>query len=455
MNLDVYLGGQHIGHTVPRSRGKKFAIEYSEAVRSTVPDESILLSCSLPTPGPSGPGNARAFLEGLLPEGQSLEVMAARIRGVRLDSDGSPAEPQDVLSLLAVFGRECAGAVVLVPEGEPAPGPGGYRELTTPEIANLIAGLPANPLGTDLAGGVRMSLAGNQPKLLLARMGNTWYQPVDGAATTHIIKPTDAWPLSADNEAIVMGIARQVGLAKSDTWVEDFGGIRAFVAERFDRTVDPKTNAVTRRHQEDMCQAIGLRPRDKYLIGRPSQRMAALLRSVPTAPGTDARALFVQTAFRAIAGDEDGHGKNVGLIIEDGQVALSPLYDSLSTVAYPVLSGRLAAPIGRQTNLAAIDIDALVEEGRACGIGEQESRGTALELADRMKAAAAQLSSDGVDARALESITGIVAERATHLLNGEPMGLPPSGITLSAPGGPGARTNGAATTMDAVTRSRR
>lgn len=455
MNLDVYLGGRHIGHTAPRSRGKKFAIEYSEAVRSTVPDESILLSCSLPTPGPSGPGSARAFLEGLLPEGQSLEVMAARVRGVRLDSDGSPAEPQDVLSLLAVFGRECAGAVVLVPEGEPAPGPGGYRELTTPQVANLIAGLPANPLGTDLAGGVRMSLAGNQPKLLLARRGNTWCRPVDGAAATHIIKPTDAWPLSADNEAIVMGIARQVGLTESDTWVEDFGGIRAFVAERFDRTVDHTTNAVTRRHQEDMCQAIGLRPRDKYLIGRPSQRMAALLRSVPTAPGTDARALFVRTAFRAIAGDEDGHGKNVGLIIEDGQVALSPLYDSLSTVAYPVLSGRLAAPIGRQTNLAAIDIDALVEEGRACGIGEQESRVIALDLADRVSAAAAQLSGDGVDAGAFESITGIVAKRATRLLNGQPMGLPPAGMMLSALGGPGAGASGAAPTMDAVTRSPR
>lgn len=234
-------------------------------------------------------------------------------------------------------------------------------------------------------------------------MGGTWYQPVDGAATTHIIKPTGAWPSSADNEAIVMRIARLVGLTDSATWVEDFGGNRAFVAQRFDRIVDPVTHVVTRRHQEDMCQAIGLRPRDKYLIGRPSQRMAALLRSVPTAPGTDARTLLLQTAFRAIVGDEDGHGKNYGLIIEDGEVALSPLYDSLSTLAYPELSGRMGAPIARQQNLTRVDIDALVEEGRACGIDEKVSRDIALDLADRVMSAVAQLSMEGLDQRTVEA----------------------------------------------------
>lgn len=449
MNLDIYLDGKHIGRTVPRSRGAKFAIDYSESVREAVPDESILLSCSLPTPGPSGSRNARAFMEGLLPEGQALGVMAARVRGVQLDSDGgSPAEPQDVTNLLAVYGRECAGAVVLVPEGEEAPGHGSYRELTRREVAHLIAGLPNNPLGSDPAGGIRMSLAGNQPKLLLARVGGTWYQPVDGAATTHIVKPSDAWPLSADNEAIVMAIARTVGLTESEAWVEDFGGARSLVAQRFDRVVDPVSNTVTRRHQEDMCQAVGLRPRDKYSIGRPSQRMATLLRSVPTAAGTDARTLFAQVVFRAIVGDEDGHGKNYGLIIADGQVALSPLYDSLSTMAYPELSGRMGAPIGRQENLASVDIDALVEEGLACGIGDHESREIVLDLADRINSAATQLSGDGLDARAVESVTGIIAVRTKRLLSGGPMGRAPTRTTLSEP-----RT-GATVTLDVATRRR-
>jgi len=449
MNLDIYLDGQHIGRTVPRSRGKKFAIEYSDAVRATVPDESIVLSCSLPTPGPSGPGSACAFLEGLLPEGHALEVMAARVRGVQLNSgDGSPAGPEDVINLLAAYGRECAGAVVLVPEGDGAPGPGSYRELTAREVADLIEGLPNNPLGSDPASGIRMSLAGNQPKLLLARLGGAWHESVDGAATTHIVKPTDAWPLSADNEAIVMGIARELGLTHAESWAEDFGGTRAFVTQRFDRVIDPVTKIVTRRHQEDMCQALGLRPREKYAIGRPSGRMAALLRSVPAAPGTDARALFRQVAFRAIVGDEDGHGKNYGLIIEDGEVALSPLYDSLCTLAYPELSGKMGAPIGRQENLSKVDIEALTEEGRACGISEAESRDISLDLSDRIASAVAHLPADGVDGRTVELITGIIAERARRLLDGEPMGLPSSRTMLSAAG------EAASKTMDAATRGR-
>lgn len=238
-------------------------------------------------------------------------------------------------------------------------------------------------------------------------------------------------------------------MTDAESWVEDFGGVRAFVTQRFDRLVDPVTRSVTRRHQEDMCQALGLRPREKYAIGRPPQRMAGLLRSVPTAPGTDARALLAQTAFRAIVGDEDGHGKNYGLMIEDGQVALSPLYDSLCTIAYPDLSGRMGAPIGRQDNLAKVDIDALVEEGRACGIAERESREIGMDLADRIAFLAAAPPAAGLDGCAVESFAEIIAERARRLLNGEPMGLPSSRMTLSAPLGP------MAATMDAATRSRR
>ena len=448
MNLDIYLAGRHIASTVPRSRGRRFTIEYSTSVLADMPAESILLSCSLPTPGPSGPGNARAFLEGLLPEGHALEVMASRVRGVQLDSsDGSPAEPADVLNLLAAYGRECAGAIVLVPTGQDMPGAGHYRELNDRQVAGLITNLPNNPLGSDLAAGIRMSLAGNQPKLLLARLGERWCEPVDGAATTHIIKPTGVWPLSADNEAIVMGVARAVGLTQSATWVEDFGGTRALVAERFDRIVDPVAQTVTRRHQEDMCQALGLRPREKYSIGRPSRRMATLLRAVPTAPGVDARKLFEQTVFRTIVGDEDGHGKNYGLIIDDGEVDLAPLYDALTTMVYPELSGKMGTPVGRQENLAKVDLDALIEEGRACGIPERTSREIAVSLADRITTAVHRLPENGLDGVALDAVSRTLTMRATRLMDGEPMGSPPAGSALSTGRGRAAGTLDSATTV--------
>jgi hypothetical protein len=45
-----------------------------------------------------------------------------------------------------------------------------------------------------------------------------------------------------------------------------------------------------------MCQALGMRPVDKYNVGRPSQKMARLLRRFADHPN-EQRALFWQLAF--------------------------------------------------------------------------------------------------------------------------------------------------------------
>jgi HipA-like protein len=82
MELDIWLGDQLVARTRERDRGRKVSIVYEESVVATIGDEIPLLSCSLPTPGPSEPAKARSFLEGLLPEGRALETMAARLRGV-------------------------------------------------------------------------------------------------------------------------------------------------------------------------------------------------------------------------------------------------------------------------------------------------------------------------------------------------------------------------------------
>jgi serine/threonine-protein kinase HipA len=69
-----------------------------------------------------------------------------------------------------------------------------------------------------------------------------WCQPINGASSTHIIKPTATWPHSAQNEALVIGLGRACELTDSDAWVEQMG-------------------------ETDV--AVGLRPTDKYQIGRP------------------------------------------------------------------------------------------------------------------------------------------------------------------------------------------
>jgi serine/threonine-protein kinase HipA len=269
MDLDLYLNDEHVASTQERSRGQKVVITYTDDVAARFGGETSLLSCSLPTPGPSTPSNARAFLEGLLTEGRALEAMAARLRAVQL-TDGAPSTPRDAVGLLAAFGRECAGAVIAVDRGSSlSPDGGGYEALDEASVGALISGLPRAPLGINPEAGVRMSLAGAQPKLLLARFDGAWYEPYNGAASTHILKPTQRWPLSADNEAIVMALARAIGLCEHDTWVETIEDVRVFVTARYDRHISPGTRTVTRRHQEDMCQALGVSA-DFHAANRPS-----------------------------------------------------------------------------------------------------------------------------------------------------------------------------------------
>lgn len=101
------------------------------------------------------------YFENILPEGQAL-TRAAALAGVR---------PADTYGILAMFGRDCAGAVMLLPEGEhPRTGSdSGYLPATEDDLVRLISSLDTAPLAVALERGFRPSLAGFQRKALVAR----------------------------------------------------------------------------------------------------------------------------------------------------------------------------------------------------------------------------------------------------------------------------------------------
>ncbi len=420
VDLDLWLRGVHVASTRSSERGRKVRIVYNESIMDRYEPETPLLSCSLPTPGPSTPANARAFLEGLLPEGRALESAAAQVAGVQL-VDGAPGSAHGAVTLLGEFGRDCAGAVVAVPAGSEPPRSGRYEPLDETQLGAALRELPRHPLGSDLAREIRMSLAGAQPKMLLARLGGTWHTPVDGAPSTHIIKPVGDWADSARNEALVLRLAQDCGLTECESWVESMDGIEVFVTERFDRTTND--GRIERLHQEDMCQALGMRPRDKYQIGRPSERMARVLRTHADDPRSQIAELFRQVAFRAIVGDEDGHGKNYSIILEEGRVRLAPLYDSVCTLAYPALSGKMAAPIGAQVRLSKVDRSALLDEGTAMSLTRVEVTNILAALAESMTRSIANLGASHLDGWASHVVTEIILRRIARLQDGSPLGL--------------------------------
>ncbi|MGF2944968.1 HipA domain-containing protein, partial [Mycobacterium sp. Lab-001] len=420
MSLDIWLHGVLTARVTPKSGGRKLVIEYTDEVRLGYGGGAPILSCSLPSvPGPSAPSVSRSFLEGLLPEGRALQHAAARLRGVELDLAGAPATPSDAMAVLAEYGRECAGAVVVVPAGEGLPTEGHPSSpLSEEELGDLIRNLPTRPLGADPARGIRMSLGGAQDKLLLTRVNGRWCMPVEGYPSTHILKPTTVWPHSAENEALVLALSRSCGLSVNAAWVERIGDATTLVAERYDRNV-ASDGTIHRVHQEDMCQAVGLRPKDKYLIGRPSERMARVLREFADSPQREMTDIYKQVVFRAIVGDEDGHGKNYSLMLHNGVVKVAPLYDSLSTLEYSELSGTMGTKIGAQQSLATVDRQALLDEAKAMGLPARAAEQALDELATRVRSGIEHLPAEITEGWPSEHLIETVAARSHRLETGQ------------------------------------
>lgn len=121
MSLDIWLHGVLTARVTPKSRGRNVVIEYTDEGRLGYSGGAPILSCSS-----LDPGSERTLSFTVLPRrtASGRSRVADRCRaaaGCRTRSVGSSGNPSDVLALLAEYGRECAGAVVVVPAGEGLP----------------------------------------------------------------------------------------------------------------------------------------------------------------------------------------------------------------------------------------------------------------------------------------------------------------------------------------------
>lgn len=409
--LDVYLAGTHVGNLY-RPRSGRLAFEYDAAIAEESAGE-LLLSASLPVQAARFQNSqTRPFFEGLLPEGAVREQIA-RERGVSV---------QNAFGLLAEIGAECAGAVVVVPEGQElaATDTSSVRWLSDEELAEALANLPAHPLGggTD----VRVSLGGVQQKLIVTRAPNGRFgQPLGGAPSTHIIKPSIAgWTDIAVNEAFCLRLARCCGLRTATSETIDVGDTTCLVVERFDRTLTDEMRIV-RLHQEDFCQALGVLPESKYEFeGGPSiAQIISALRDISGAPAADVTAFLRAVAINYLVGNSDAHGKNFALLYGAGGAArLAPLYDIVSTAVYEVTT-RMAMFIGGEEVPDAVAEEAwllLAEEGAVNGpLLLRDVRTLAARARDCAAAVAATAAAEGWHRPIIDEILAVIDERATLL----------------------------------------
>jgi serine/threonine-protein kinase HipA len=379
--LDVYLHHELVGHLIQDSGGQ-MGFDYAESWLAR--PGATPLSQSLPLKKGRFKGKeCRGFFGGILPE-ESQRAIIARNLGISARND---------YAMLERIGGECAGAVTFMRSGEPLPERDyGYRKLSAEELARILKELPTRPL---LAGeaGVRLSLAGAQDKLPVRIEDADVSLPLGGAPSTHILKPAVArFEGVVFNEALCMKLAAAVGLPASGVELRKVDGVDYLLVERYDRTHSRGRGgegAITRVHQEDFCQALGIVSELKYQReGGPSVKQCfALLREVSNTPVIDLARFLDAVIFNYLVGNNDAHGKNFSLLYHNAgtpnlEIRLAPLYDVVSTLYYPELSREMAMKIGGEYSCEKVtprNFEQLAEEA---GLAKPLVRRRAPELAD-------------------------------------------------------------------------
>jgi serine/threonine-protein kinase HipA len=343
-------------------------------------------------PKPWAPELTRAWFEGLLPEGEIRTRVAGRF-GV---------QPEDWFALLAEIGWECAGAVAVHPEDVAVPD-AGYRPLTDAEVGERLDALPGRPY--DATDALRMSLGGAQDKLVLALHDGGWALPLGGAPSTHILKPEPvSWPGLVAAEAWALALARSV-TAAAEAWPEGAIGSRpVLIVTRYDRRTRPG-DEIERIHQEDLCQALGLPPGDKYheppfRPHKPSlTRLADIVLARGVRPTLELERLLRQLVVTLALGNADAHAKNWSLLHDgSGFVTLAPMYDIVPTGAFVPGQRFAGMPVAGRFRIAEIGVEQILAESREWGLPERQARRILAETLEGLRDGLEAVPSTGVSA---------------------------------------------------------
>lgn len=340
--LDVFLEGvnEPVGEL---SRLDTGSIQF----RYVQEDIPYPISLSLPLrEEPFGDVATRAFFDNLLFENVQRDQVMQR-HGLEFG---------DTVGLLAHLGKDCPGAISVVPKGEGAAKVPGNLDTDYDPIKNFeeimvslrdTRRLP--PKTNDPS-----PLAGVQGKIALTLLPDGRFAlPKDGlnVPTTHILKvPRLNDMRQVEHEHLLLQITRDIQKhAVAETRVIGDGDLKGLLISRFDRAVGG--NRVRRIHQEDFCQALGLGPGLKYQRAGNGDRIFAasrvgkLIEQLENPAG--ARQAFLEgTMINLLLGNTDNHAKNHSLLYLEKRPQLAPFYDIVPTIIDDTVNHQLALNIG-------------------------------------------------------------------------------------------------------------
>jgi len=412
--LHVFLNETRMG-TLSRARGGKLSFIYSEDYLNR--EAPVPLSLTMPLDDRRySHEKVHPWLWGLLPDN---ELVLARW------AQRFQVSPSSAFGLLEGMGEDCAGAVRFIrPEKFDQVEKGGKQVVTESEIERRLRELRRDPaLGREPDDRGQFSLAGAQSKTALQRRGEKWYLPWGREPTTHILKPPrpdiDG---HVENEHFCLRLAAALGLSVARSEVLRFGKETAIAVERYDRVM--MNRRLTRVHQEDACQALGVHPSLKYQSeGGPDIVRVMELMNRSNQPVKDRRRVMEAVVFNYLILGTDAHAKNFSLLLGmNQQVRLARLYDIASYLPYVDRRKdcRFAMKIGGYYKDAQIQPRHFEKMARSCEFPPHELGGILKEMAERMpqtaKAVKAELNQHGIKHSVLGKLVSGINQRAKSVL---------------------------------------
>lgn len=376
------------------------------------------------------------FFDNLLPDSVDIRKRIA----ARYKTGGT-----DAFAMLAELGRDCVGAIQMLPAGEEPVDLASIRgrALNEAAIADLLRSTTAAPLPGqhDAADDLRLSIAGAQEKTALLWHEGQWLLPEGSTPTTHIFK----LPLglvgnmqadlhtSVENEWLCSKIVAAYGLPVAHCEMGWFEDQRTLIVERFDRRPSSDGTWILRLPQEDMCQATGMAAQHKYESdGGPGIDTIMGVLAGSTEAGPDRRNFFQTQILFWLLAATDGHAKNFSIAhLGRNRYRATPLYDVLST--HPIIGkkrnqiapqkAKLAMAVrGKNSHYAIPEIRRRhwVAQGARVGFSEDQVEGMIEEMIQRtaraIEAVETQLPED-FPVEVAESIFGGLAQQARKLAN--------------------------------------
>lgn len=339
--LALWANGTYVGRWTVSARGD-MELRYDPAWRASAVGRPLSLSLPFglgdePLKGPA----VEHYFDNLLPDSPAIRKrVAERFR------TGS-VEP---FNLLSAIGRDCVGALQLLPDGAVPEGHDQVEGVEVDEAAierHLLEVVTPDRFGAarDPDDSFRISLAGAQEKDAFLHWNGRWMKPRGATPTTHIFKlPLGLvggrqadFSTSVDNEWLCLKLLAAYGLPVPKAEIASFGQQRVLVVERFDRVASVDGTRLLRLVQEDFCQATGTSPLVKYEEeGGPGLRVLFTLLQQSLDAERDLRILMASQVLFWMLRAPDGHAKNFSIhLLPGGRYRLTPLYDVMS--AYPVM----------------------------------------------------------------------------------------------------------------------